>query len=63
MGFADMLFQLRIPYASEEALKVAETVMRFIQQKANEASLALGEERGVFPAGKARSTTRPPATP
>ena len=50
MGFADMLFQLRIPYASEEALKVAEAVMRFIQQKANEASLALGEERGVFPA-------------
>ncbi len=50
MGFADMLFQLRIPYASDEALKVGEAVMRFIQQKANEASLALGEERGVFPA-------------
>jgi ribonucleoside-diphosphate reductase alpha chain len=49
MGFADMLFQLKIPYNSDEALETAETVMRFIQEKAHEASQNLSEERGVFP--------------
>ncbi|MFQ5880707.1 MAG: adenosylcobalamin-dependent ribonucleoside-diphosphate reductase, partial [Dehalococcoidia bacterium] len=50
MGFADLLFQLRIPYDSEEGLKLGEEVMAFIQRTANEASLRLAEERGVYPA-------------
>ncbi|HEU4759408.1 MAG TPA: hypothetical protein VFT91_05430, partial [Dehalococcoidia bacterium] len=50
MGFHDLLIQLRIPYDSEEALALGEEVMRFIQEKANEASLSLGEQRGPFPA-------------
>jgi len=50
MGFADMLIKLGISYDSEDALKVAEEVMRFINEKATEASVAMGEERGVFPA-------------
>jgi len=50
MGWADLLLQLGIPYDSEEALALAEEVMRFVQEKANEASLALGEERGPYPA-------------
>jgi len=50
MGWHDALMQLRIPYDSEEALALGEEVMRFIQEKANEASLALGEERSTFPA-------------
>jgi len=49
MGFADVLFQLMIPYDSEEALLLAEEIMGFIQKEAHEASKALAEERGVFP--------------
>jgi ribonucleoside-diphosphate reductase alpha chain len=49
MGFADMLYQLKIPYNSEEALATAETVMRFLQENAHETSQNLAEERGVFP--------------
>jgi len=48
MGWHDALLQLRIPYDSEEALALGEDVMRFVQEKANEASLALGQERGPF---------------
>ncbi len=50
MGWHDTLVQLRIPYDSEEALALGEEVMRFVQEKANEASLTLGQERGPFPA-------------
>jgi ribonucleoside-diphosphate reductase alpha chain len=49
MGFADMLYQLKIPYNSEEALETAESVMRFIQENAHEASGNLAEARGIFP--------------
>ena len=50
MGWADVLFRLRVPYDSEEAIDLAGQVMRFIQERADAASLALAEERGVFPA-------------
>lgn len=49
MGFADMLIMLRIPYNSEEALKVAEEVMKFIGEEARKMSVELGEEKGDFP--------------
>jgi len=52
MGWHDALIQLGIPYDSEEALQLAEDVMRFIQENANQASLQLGAERGPFPAFK-----------
>jgi ribonucleoside-diphosphate reductase alpha chain len=48
MGFADMLYQLKIPYNSEDALQTAETVMRFVQETAHKTSQDLAEERGVF---------------
>ncbi|HOF95237.1 MAG TPA: adenosylcobalamin-dependent ribonucleoside-diphosphate reductase, partial [Clostridia bacterium] len=49
MGFADMLFKLNIPYNSDEGIKQAEEVMRFIQERAHKASEALAKSRGAFP--------------
>ncbi|MCW3993205.1 MAG: vitamin B12-dependent ribonucleotide reductase [Candidatus Bathyarchaeota archaeon] len=49
MGFADMLIKLGIPYDSEEALKLAERMMRFVTEEARKRSVELGEERGSFP--------------
>ncbi len=48
MGFADMLFQLNIPYDSERALEVAEEVMAFIQAESRDASSDLAVNRGLF---------------
>src|SRR3989338_2692453 len=49
MGFADILIRLGIPYDSEEAIKTAEKVMGFIQEKGRETSMELAEKRGAFP--------------
>lgn len=49
MGFADMLIKIGVPYSSEEALKIAEKVMSFIQEKGVAESMELGEKKGDFP--------------
>ncbi len=49
MGFHDFLILQGIAYYSEEALKKAEEVMKFIQDTAWEADVALAEEKGPFP--------------
>ena len=50
MGFADMLYALRVPYDSEKGLELGEKVMRFVQEEGRNASAVLAEERGAFPA-------------
>ncbi|MDI6720796.1 MAG: adenosylcobalamin-dependent ribonucleoside-diphosphate reductase [Candidatus Aenigmarchaeota archaeon] len=49
MGFADMLYQIRVPYNSEEGLKTSEKIMKCIQDAAYEMSQQLAEEKGIFP--------------
>jgi ribonucleoside-diphosphate reductase alpha chain len=49
MGFADMLVDLGVAYDSPEAIRIAEQVMGRIHGRAEAASAALAEERGVFP--------------
>ena len=49
MGWHDMLVRLGVTYDSEEAIGIAEKVMQFINTRAKETSVALAEERGVFP--------------
>jgi len=49
MGWADMLFLLRIPYNSEKAVQLAEKVMGFILEKSREESRELAKVRGPFP--------------
>ncbi|HIE09785.1 MAG TPA: adenosylcobalamin-dependent ribonucleoside-diphosphate reductase, partial [Armatimonadetes bacterium] len=59
MGFADMLIKLGIPYDSEEALKLAERIMRFIQEEGRKTSVELAKQRGVFPNWKGSIYDRP----
>jgi len=49
MGFADMIIQLGVAYNSEEAVKTAEKIMRFIDTESKAASEELGKKRGSFP--------------
>ena len=49
MGWSDLLIQLGVRYDSEEALELAQEVMRRIQQETYRASGELATRRGVFP--------------
>lgn len=50
MGLHDMLIELELPYDAEEGRQAAADVMRFIRDKAEEASVELAELKGPFPA-------------
>lgn len=49
MSWAEFLIKLNIPYDSNEALKLAEKVMKFISEEAKKKSEELGLRRGSFP--------------
>jgi ribonucleoside-diphosphate reductase alpha chain len=49
MGFADMLIKRGIRYDTEEGLKAAEELMKFINQEGHKMSAELGKEKGNFP--------------
>jgi ribonucleoside-diphosphate reductase alpha chain len=49
MGWADLLFQLGIPYDSEEALQLAERIMSRIEHVGHQMSQELATQRGPFP--------------
>ena len=48
-GWADMLIDLNIPYDSQEALDLAEKVMKTVEETAEQESENLAKERGAFP--------------
>ncbi|NCC25788.1 MAG: adenosylcobalamin-dependent ribonucleoside-diphosphate reductase, partial [Deltaproteobacteria bacterium] len=49
MGWADLLYQLGLPYDSRRAIVLAEQMMDFIQKESRSASKKLAMERGPFP--------------
>ena len=59
MGFADMLFKLRVPYDSEEAILLAKKVMEFINIMGHSASLELAKTRGSYPAADSQNLPNP----
>ena len=48
MGFADLLFKLKIRYGSKQSLELAELLMEHINSCAYQASVKLGKKRGRF---------------
>lgn len=49
MGWADLLYELKIPYASEKAVVLGEQIMEFIDYHAKERSVELALSKGSFP--------------
>jgi len=55
MGWAEMLYQLRVSYNSKEGVELAAKVAKFIQDISWKESEKLAEEKGVFPRYKESS--------
>ncbi len=49
MGWADLLYQLKVSYNSQTAVDLAERIMKFVRDEGRSASKALAAERGHFP--------------
>lgn len=49
MGFADLLFKLKIEYGSEDCLNLITDIMKVIKKESRKAAKQLAFERGTFP--------------
>lgn len=49
MGFADLLYKLKIPYNSDHGVTMGKKIMAFIEENALTASKELAKSRGSFP--------------
>lgn len=49
MGWADLLFELGIPYDSKKALELAEEIMNVVKNRSHKETEELAKERGPFP--------------
>lgn len=49
MGLADMFIMLKTPYDSEEALKISEKIMAFIEEESHKKDVEIAQKRGSFP--------------
>ncbi len=49
MGFADLLMQMGVPYNSDRAVQIGESVMKFITDEGRKMSEELAAARGPFP--------------
>ena len=49
IGFAETLFRMGISYGSDEGVRFADKLAKFIKNKAEEASFELAQVRGTFP--------------
>jgi ribonucleoside-diphosphate reductase alpha chain len=49
MGWADLLYKMKLPYNSEPAVELAEKIMEFIDYHAKQKSMQLAVSEGSFP--------------
>jgi ribonucleotide reductase alpha subunit len=47
MGYADLLLMMKIPYGSQEALDVLESIMKVMEFATEDESIKLGQEKGI----------------